>query len=101
MAKAFAAHKMFVCIHKHYEVEDWIKFAEGNKEVLPYLAVSSGTSDRDFEKISEILKRIPEIGFLCLDIANGYSEHFAEYVSKCRAAFPDKAIMAGNVVTGE
>jgi GMP reductase len=42
-----------------------------------------------------------KLRFLCLDIANGYSEHFVDYVKKVRQEFPTKIIMAGNVVTGE
>ena len=44
---------------------------------------------------------MPEIKFVCLDVANGYSEHFVMYVRKVRAAYPQHTILAGNVVTGE
>ena len=36
-----------------------------------------------------------------MDIANGYSDHFAARVRKVRNQFPDLVIIAGNVVTGE
>jgi GMP reductase len=36
-----------------------------------------------------------------MDIANGYSDHFAQHVKKVRHAFPNIVIIAGNVVTGE
>jgi len=36
-----------------------------------------------------------------MDIANGYSDHFAARVRKVREAFPDLVIIAGNVVTRE
>merc|ERR1712110_1128177 len=39
--------------------------------------------------------------FICLDVANGYSEHFVQYVRKVRSTFPTQTIIAGNVVTGE
>ncbi len=39
--------------------------------------------------------------FLCLDVANGYSERFAEIVEEVRRAYPQAVLMAGNVVTGE
>ena len=48
-----------------------------------------------------ILDKVPDIPFICLDVANGYSEFFVEFVKKTRAAFPDRTIMAGNVVTDE
>ena len=34
-------------------------------------------------------------------MANGYSEHFVEFVKDVRKRFPQHTIMAGNVVTGE
>jgi len=36
-----------------------------------------------------------------MDIANGYSDHFAAHVRKVRKEFPDLVIIAGNVVTRE
>ena len=39
--------------------------------------------------------------FICLDVANGYSQHFVNFVKKVRDNFPEHIIMAGNVVTGE
>ena len=101
MAKAFLQHDTFVCIHKHYTVDEWVAFAKENPDCIKNVAVSSGTSDADFEKIRQILEQIEEIRFICLDIANGYSEHFVAYVRKVRAAFPKHTILAGNVVTGE
>lgn len=37
---------------------------------------------------------------MCIDVANGYSEHFVQFVAKAREA-RRKTIIAGNVVTGE
>ena len=45
--------------------------------------------------------KLTNIKMFCLDVANGYSEHFVDYVRKVRKEFPDHIIMAGNVVTGE
>ena len=78
---------MFVCIHKHYSIDEWKLFAKNHPEVLPNIACSSGTSDVDFEKIQQILDAIPEVTTICLDIANGYSEHFVAYVRKVKYFF--------------
>ena len=101
MAQAFANHDAFVTIHKHYTVDDWCAFAQQHPECLKNVAVSAGRSDTDFDKLVQILERIPEIGYICLDVANGYSEFFVEFVKKVRDRFPDYVIFAGNVVTGE
>merc|ERR1712026_378295 len=51
--------------------------------------------------LNQILQAIPQVRFICLDVANGYSQFFVDYVRKVRAAYPDHTIMAGNVVTGD
>jgi GMP reductase len=47
------------------------------------------------------MKAIPEIGYICLDVANGYTESFVQFVRNVRQTYPTKTIVAGNVVTGE
>ena len=106
MAKAFALKKCMVAIHKHYTLKQWDTFIaeeekNNNSDIFNYIAVSSGTSQKDFDKISTILSTHKQLSFICLDIANGYSEHFVEYIKKVREAFPTHIIMAGNVVTQE
>ncbi|XP_041092872.1 GMP reductase 2-like [Polyodon spathula] len=65
------------------------------------IAASSGTGQGDFERLSEILCAVPQVRYICLDVANGYSEHFVQYVKDVRERFPEHTIIAGNVVTGE
>merc|ERR1712071_62620 len=101
MATSLAKHGMFTTIHKHYKVEDWVNFSKKNKDALGFVAVSSGSGKADFEKLKKIIEAVPDIRFICLDVANGYSEQFVEYVRSVREAFPQHVIMAGNVVTGE
>lgn len=101
MAKEIAQHKMLTAIHKHYTVDEWNKFAAENADVLPYVIASCGMVDKDVDKISVILSSIPEIRAICLDVANGYSEHFVDFVKKIRTKFPEHIVIAGNVVTGE
>ncbi|KAL1512554.1 hypothetical protein ABEB36_002133 [Hypothenemus hampei] len=101
MAKVLSKHGLFTCIHKFYTVDEWKKFAEDSSDVLKYVAASSGIADNDFVRLSEILVAVPSVTFICLDVANGYSQYFVDYVRKCRAAFPTHTIIAGNVVTGE
>ncbi|ASI92627.1 MULTISPECIES: GMP reductase [Vibrio] len=102
MATALAQHGVMTAMHKHYTVEQWAEFVAGaTKETLNKVFVSTGTSERDFEKTKEILALSEDLEFICIDIANGYSEHLVEFVQKVRAEFPTKTISAGNVVTGD
>ncbi|MDU6924851.1 GMP reductase [Franconibacter helveticus 513] len=102
MAKALAEFDILTAVHKHYSVQEWQEFLNATPEsVLQHVIVSTGTSDADFNKTKEILALSPALKFICIDVANGYSEHFVQFVSKARETWPDKAIIAGNVVTGE
>lgn len=102
MAEALSKEKIITAIHKHYSVEEWNQFLDGkSEEFYQYIALSTGTGKADEEKIKTILDTDPKIQFLCIDVANGYSEHFVQFVKKARENFPDKIIIAGNVVTGE
>ena len=101
MAAAFAELKLLVCIHKHYTIDEWVEWTKNNPSLLEYVALSSGTSDLDFEKANSILESCNGIKFVCLDVANGYSEHFVSHVRRVREKHPNITIIAGNVVTGE
>jgi GMP reductase len=65
------------------------------------LAVSSGITEQDSIYLRNVLAACPQLNFICLDVANGYTEYFVQFVKNTRAAYPDKTIIAGNVVTGE
>ncbi|XP_030408334.1 GMP reductase 1 isoform X2 [Gopherus evgoodei] len=101
MAKVMTKHAMFTAIQKHYSLEEWKLFAVNHPECLEHVAVSSGSGKADLDRLTSILEAIPLIKYICLDVANGYSEHFVEFVKTVRAKFPNHTIMAGNVVTGE
>ncbi len=102
MAETLAKHNIFTAIHKHYSLEEWTNFASKvDKNTLSNIAVSTGTGKDDSEKVKQILSEIPQINFICVDVANGYSEHFVNFVKKMRENHPNKVIIAGNVVTGE
>ncbi|XP_048848788.1 GMP reductase 1-like isoform X2 [Brienomyrus brachyistius] len=101
MARVLSRHTLFTAIHKHYSLEEWKTFAAESPECLEHVAASSGSSQADLEKLYKILEEIPLVKYICLDVANGYSEYFVECVRGVRAKFPNHTIMAGNVVTGE
>jgi GMP reductase len=99
MAEQLHQHGMFTCLAKNYDesdLGDTVGKIGGNN-----FAVSTGTSDKDFLKLKLILNSYPEIKFICIDVANGYSERFGDYVSKVRQTFLQHTIIAGNVVTAD
>ena len=102
MAKAFIEHesRMSVAVHKHYSLEDIMSFYdEYGSESIWY---SIGMVQEDHDKLDEFMTQRPDkIDKICLDVANGYSEHFVDFAKQIREKYPDVTIMAGNVVTGE
>jgi GMP reductase len=102
MALVLAKHKLFTAIHKHYSVNDWNVFSSVSPSgIEDYIAISTGTGKQDSEKLASIFSFNPHLKFICIDVANGYSEHFVDFVKKTRDQYPNKVIIAGNVVTGE
>jgi GMP reductase len=99
MANALQAHSLFTCLKKDYDITAWGK---AHKELnYRHLAVSTGTSDSDFDRLNIILTGIGSIKFICIDVANGYSERFGDFVARVRANWPTHTIIAGNVVTSD
>ncbi len=103
MAIALSKYGLMTALHKHYSVEELVEFRENNQKIFEdNIFYSMGVSSVDTEKLRRFLygDRLP-LHFLCLDVANGYSEKFVDFVKEMRDKFPDTTIMAGNVVTNE
>jgi GMP reductase len=93
---------MFTCLVKSYSLDDFIdESSEVDVYYGDHAAVSTGTSDNDWIKLQQILNTYLEFRFICIDVANGYSEHFGDFVAKVRARYPEHVIIAGNVVTAD
>lgn len=103
MADALAHEGMFTCLVKAYSAEELISFF-GSDEYhrTQRVAYSMGISQTDYDKFASVYKQtLTNIKYVCVDVANGYSERFATFIRKLREAYPEIVIIAGNVVTGE
>lgn len=89
---------LMTCLHKFYTDKDLEKI-KGEK-YFKNLAVTSGISDDDLKNLDKIVKKTKP-DFICLDVANGYTQRFTSIVREVRAKYPKTTIIAGNVVTGE
>lgn len=96
-------HKIITALHKFYTIDDYrnnIKKNNGEKMDPDYFMVSTGISDSDFQKLEDIVNNI-DVKWICIDIANGYISNFVKFCKKVRIRYPEKIIVAGNVVTRE
>jgi len=122
MAKKLAEHGAMTALHKFYELPDYEEFVSAKRpndaENIPLnpegvglnawnsTFFSFGITENDADKLDQVMKiaeqrPVDEPIFVCLDVANGYSERFARIVERIRKKHENTVIMAGNVVTGE
>lgn len=101
VAREMQKNSLFTALGKHVGLDQWIDFAKKYPECLDYVAVSSGITEQDSIQLAKVIEAVPQLNYICLDVANGYTEHFVQYVKNTRQLYPTKTIIAGNVVTGE
>lgn len=103
MAAVLARHQLHTALHKHYPVEAYVRFfAEENRAVHRYAFYSLGILEPDLEKFRAVRRATGEaIEWVCIDVANGYTEIFIDFLKRFREEFPTLTIMAGNVVTAD
>jgi GMP reductase len=100
VAEVLAKHQLLTAMNKFATVKEWQDFKAKYPDYSKYVFITEGSSGHDFQNLCEVMKAV-DFPMICLDIANGYSQHFVDALKRVREAFPQKTIMAGNVVTGE
>ena len=98
MAYALDQLRMFTCITKQNTPKGW--YNQFGQIDTNHIAVSVGTNEEDYKKTQEVIATC-NLNWICIDIANGYSEHFVDFVRKVRSDYPKMNIIAGNVVTAD
>jgi GMP reductase len=94
-------HKMMVAVTKHYSQEDLIDhfIQKFNSSVY-----SMGISDADLYKFNKVVESNIVKNWnirVCIDVANGYTQSFVDFIKQFREDHPNVLLMAGNVVTPE
>ena len=103
IAESLKKEKMLTAIHKFYSLDQWAKSINSNQIDLEHCAVTFGVEEAEnADEFFNYLKKnkLNKPKFICLDVANGYTELFLDLVKKIRSKF-DNPLIAGNVVTGE
>ena len=100
VAKKLSSHKLMTALTKQHDIN---KIGTIYKKNIFFdsIALSCGTSKDSYNRLNSILKKYPKFKFICIDVANGYSENFSNFVSEVRKKYPKKTIIAGNVVTAD
>jgi len=104
MAHTLTKLKLFTVIRKHYTFEDWQAVFTKHNMNSEYIAVSTGTNAiwnkdaDDYALVRKIMDHFP-IPFICVDVANAYQQNFIDFIKRVRNDYPDKVIIAGNVIT--
>ena len=107
IADALAKHNLFTCLVKTYSVNELVSFFDCDDSDLRYdrrenVAMSIGTSDDDLQKFCNVMELSDRgVKYLCVDVANGYTEMFSNFIYQLRLNFSKLVIIAGNVVTGD
>jgi GMP reductase len=110
MADKLAEQGMFTCLVKTLAVNQLVDYFNKAEYTSPpddnrrreHVAMSIGITDTDLAKFNAVYKQADDnLKYVCIDVANGYSERFSNFVRKFRKQYPNVVIIAGNVVTGE
>ena len=106
MADKLAEAQVFTCLVKTYSVNELVGYFDAeenvNHERTNYVAMSIGITDRDHQKFRDVYEQTGDkLRYVCIDVANGYSNRFRDFVAEFRRLYPHIVIIAGNVVTGE
>jgi GMP reductase len=100
VAESLSEFGMITSLTKQHDVKK-IKQYKKIKKIYQNIALSIGIKKEDFDRLDKVLKEFSFIKFICIDVANGYSEHFSKFVKSIREKYPTKTIIAGNVVTAD
>ena len=109
MADALGKLNLFTCLIKSYTVNEYVDFFDVDDKWLEvhqvrrqnYAAYTMGITDEDHEKLRKVYEQAPQIQYVCIDVANGYTRRFCDFVKMFRQTYKDITIIAGNVCTAD
>uniref|UniRef100_A0A6C0IYA3 GMP reductase n=1 Tax=viral metagenome TaxID=1070528 RepID=A0A6C0IYA3_9ZZZZ len=105
MLKATSEFNILTCLHKYININDLINAVKDDNKIVNNSVLSTGISDNDWAnltmKIDLLEKENINIKFICVDVANGYMISLIKFCKRVRKKYPNKILIAGNVVTRE
>ena len=103
MADVLAEQRIFTCLVKTYSVNELVSYFDIDSNYRKNnVAMSIGILDHDHEKFRNVYEQTGnKLKYVCIDVANGYSERFLQFINDFRSNYPEVIIIAGNVVTSD
>ena len=100
MGQVLSKYSMITCLSKHVdEYPDDDSFE--NRDMALYFGMNDHDEELLFSSTSLLTEFAQHKDFFCLDVANGYTQRFIDFVKAVRETWPEKIIIAGNVATAE
>ena len=100
VAEKMSEFDMVTCLTKQHDIKKLNQYKK-IKSIYKNIALSIVIKKEDFNRLDKLLKEFSFIKFICIDVANGYSERFSKFIKSVREKYPTKTIIAGNVVTAD
>jgi GMP reductase len=107
MANTLAKLGLFTCLVKTYSETELVCFfdpEDADQMIIrsDNVAMSIGISHADEMKFRNVYEQVGyNLKYVCIDVANGYSERFVEFIKNFRQNYPHIVIIAGNVVSAD
>jgi GMP reductase len=94
-------YKILTALNKFYTLQDYIDAVDSGINLDgEYFMVTTGITEENFINLKEIIN-FTQCKWICIDVANGYMDCFVQFCKKIRVLYPNKIIVAGNVVTAD
>mgnify|MGYP003645136859 CR=1 FL=1 len=106
MADVLAEQGIMTCLVKTYDVMELVSFFDVDEHDTnwrtDHVAMSIGITENDINKFRSVYEMTDgKLKYVCIDVANGYTERFVDFVKEFRNNYPRIVIIAGNVVTAD
>ena len=106
MADVLAEQGIMTCLVKTYDAMELVSFFDVDEHDTnwrtDHVAMSIGITENDINKFRSVYEMTDgKLKYVCIDVANGYTERFVDFVKEFRNNYPRIVIIAGNVVTSD
>ena len=106
MADVLAEQGIMTCLVKTYDAMELVSFFDVDEHDTnwrtDHVAMSIGITENDINKFRSVYEMTDgKLKYVCIDVANGYTERFVDFVNEFRNNYPGIVIIAGNVVTAD